>query len=44
MSERLMAVYEPSNKDREKLVEAKRRTISKHKKIIERLEEEVDAL
>lgn len=44
MAERMYATYDPSQESKELLVRAKKRTIVKHKKIIERLRDDIDAL
>lgn len=40
----MKAVYEPIDSDRNSFIEAKKKTIKKHKKIIERLKGEIDVL
>lgn len=44
MSNRLTATYKPDKHDKDVLIEAKKRSIKKHKKIIARLKDEVDEL
>jgi hypothetical protein len=41
---RLVKIYEPDNFERELLLEAKKREIAKHKKIIEQLKADISAL
>lgn len=44
MSERMRASYNPDDSEKEVLIEAKKEAIKKHKKIIERLESQIDTL